>query len=146
MDWNSGFIYLMVESDKKYNVQQPAQTEESCRNKVTALKISNNRNKVFNYATSTLLRESQPLEWKKCNAEDSRCLAACTSSSRWSSWRWNFAHWRSQWVPRKSTCKKVFSLHLSKTIYVHANNQYMTHEWLHWMHHLSQMSPADHMA
>ena len=25
MDWNSGFIYLMVESDQKYSVQQPAQ-------------------------------------------------------------------------------------------------------------------------
>ena len=66
-------------------IQRLAQIEESCRNKVTALKISNNRNKVFNYAAPTLLRESQPLEWKNYNAEDSRCLAACTSSSRRSS-------------------------------------------------------------
>ena len=106
----------MVEWDQKIQRSTTSTNRrESCRNKVTALKISNNRNKVFNYATPTLLRESQPLEWKKCNAEDSRCLAACTSSSRWSSWRWNFAHWHSQWVPQKSTCKKVFGLHLSKT-------------------------------
>ena len=61
----------MVESDQKYTVQQPAQTEESYRNKITAFKISNNRNKVFNYTTPTLLRESQLLKWKKCNADDS---------------------------------------------------------------------------
>ena len=98
----------MVESDQIYNVQHPALTKESCRNKVTTLKISNNRNKVYNYAAPTLLRESQPLEWKKGNTEDSRWPAACTSSPRQSSWRWNFAHWRSQWVPRKSTYKKKF--------------------------------------
>ena len=30
--------------------------------------------------------------------------------------------------PGRVPAKKVFGLHLSKTIYVHANNQYMTHE------------------
>ena len=108
--------YLMLRwsdgaSDGKaryYNVQYPAQTKESCRNKVTTHKISNNWNNVYDYAAPTLLRESQPLEWKKGNTEDSRWQAACTSSPRQSSWRWNFAHWRSQWVPRKSTYKKSF--------------------------------------
>ena len=115
MDWKSGFINQTVESDRYYNVQHPAQIKESCRNKVTALEVSNNRNKVYDYVAPTLLRESQPLEWKKYNAEDSRWPAACTSSSQRSSWRWNFAHWRSQWVPRKSTCKNVCGLHLLKT-------------------------------
>jgi hypothetical protein len=56
----------MVESDQKNNVQQPAQTEESCRNKVTELKISNNRNKVFNYATPTLQEKAS--HWSGRNA------------------------------------------------------------------------------
>ena len=61
------------------------------------------------------LFDNHPLEPKKCKADVSRCYPARISRSRRSSHRCNLAHCRSQWVPLKRSCKRVFGLHLSKT-------------------------------
>ena len=56
-----------------------------------------------------------PWDANNCKAEDSISWQASTSRSLWSPVCCNRAHDRSQYVPMKSSCKKVFGLQLLNT-------------------------------
>ena len=84
-----------------------AQTSPSKVNKLQQVSLMINGNLIDSTITN---QRTQRLEVPPPQAADIWRTRTC-----WCSWRCNRAHWRSQYIPLKSTCKYDFGLHLSKT-------------------------------